>query len=82
MSKPLCKVEQHGEAWACGCCGFTNERTFVRVCKQPCLRGLGDAVERVLIRFGIRKRKGCGCNKRQSWLNQKVPFARNSNDQR
>lgn len=70
----LCKAEQQGESWACVCCGFTNERKFYRKCHKPCLRGLGDLVERTLTRFGIRKRKGCNCAKRQAWLNKAMPF--------
>lgn len=38
------------------------------------MRGLGDAVAAGLERVGIKKRKGCGCGKRQAMLNKLVPF--------
>ena len=38
-------------------------------------RGLGDTIALGLQALGIRKRKGCGCGKRQAWLNRLVPYA-------
>jgi len=37
-------------------------------------RGLGDTVATVLAAVGVKKRKGCGCSKRQAWLNRVVPY--------
>ena len=37
-------------------------------------KGLGDVVAKTLRALGVRKKKGCGCSKRQSTLNQLVPF--------
>ena len=37
-------------------------------------RGLGDTVALGLHAIGIRKRKGCGCGKRQAWLNRTFPY--------
>lgn len=43
-------------------------------CVPPTLRkrikGLGDWIANLLTRIGIRKRPGCGCDKRQAWLNR------------
>ena len=36
-------------------------------------RGLGDVVAATLRDWGIRKRKGCGCDRRQEFLNRLVP---------
>lgn len=41
-------------------------------------RGLGDVLARWFARLGIRKRKGCGCARRQAALNRWFPFARRS----
>ena len=38
------------------------------------MRGLGDVVAAGLERVGIKKRKGCGCGKRQAMLNKLIPF--------
>jgi len=38
------------------------------------IRGLGDVVARTLSAVGIRKKRGCGCGKRQAALNRLVPF--------
>lgn len=32
--------------------------------------GLGDRMCKFLLRLGIRKRPGCGCGRRQAWLNR------------
>ena len=32
-------------------------------------RGMGDIVASVLHRMGVRKKPGCGCERRQKWLN-------------
>ena len=47
-------------------------------------RGLGDTVEKITKATGIKKlteiavkatgAKGCGCNKRKSWLNKQFPY--------
>jgi len=37
-------------------------------------RGLGDTIATVLAAVGVKKRKGCGCSKRQAWLNRVVPY--------
>jgi hypothetical protein len=33
-------------------------------------RGLGDYIAALLVRVGIRKRPGCGCDARRQWLNR------------
>lgn len=38
-------------------------------------RGLGDTVARALARLGFRKRDGCGCPRRQQWLNRLWPYS-------
>jgi hypothetical protein len=43
----------------------------VRVPKETSSeRGLGDFIAALLIRVGIRKRPGCGCEARRKWLNR------------
>jgi len=38
-------------------------------------KGLGDTVEKILGKLGIKQRKkGCGCGKRRDWLNKVVPY--------
>jgi hypothetical protein len=37
-------------------------------------RGLGDVVAKALDAVGIKKQTGCGCGKRQEWLNRVLPF--------
>jgi hypothetical protein len=39
-------------------------------------RGLGDVVADVLAWCGFKKRKTCGCTKRQRLLNRLLPFRR------
>ncbi len=39
-------------------------------------RGLGDTVARFLNWIGIKKRPGCGCERRQEWLNRLFPYRR------
>ena len=43
--------------------------------RTPNPRGLGDTIAIGLAAIGVRKRKGCGCGKRQAWLNRLVPYA-------
>lgn len=44
-----------------------NIQTDRPCCGKP---GLGDSVELALASLGVKKRKGCGCTKRQKKLNQ------------
>lgn len=37
-------------------------------------RGFGDTVAKVLEKVGIKKKEGCGCEKRQEKLNQWFPY--------
>lgn len=72
--------------WFCECCGFDSTHPkagckagqklnrFSRECERPCLRGLGDLFERLLLWIGIKKKPGCGCKRRQAWLNWACPF--------
>lgn len=41
------------------------------------LRGLGDLVAKGTDFLGFKQKPGCGCAKRQEWLNKKLPFSRN-----
>jgi hypothetical protein len=36
--------------------------------------GLGDVVAAATKAVGIKQRQGCGCARRQKWLNEKFPF--------
>jgi len=38
------------------------------------IRGLGDVLAKFFAAIGIKKRKGCGCAKRQNLLNKILPF--------
>jgi hypothetical protein len=54
--------------------------TKIRAINQPAkLQGLGDLVAKIANPIakavGLNKSK-CGCQKRQEWLNQAVPFQR------
>jgi hypothetical protein len=70
-----CELEQREGRYVCrNGCGFSYHKPIRHTCTKPPARGLGDIIERTLTRFGIRKRKGCGCSKRQVWLNKAVPF--------
>lgn len=47
------------------------------------MEGLGDVIEIITVNTGIKKivPKNCtGCRNRRQWLNQKVPFKKNSDD--
>ena len=48
------------------------------------MEGLGDVIEIVTVKTGIKKLapKNCNCQKRRQWLNKKVPFKTNSNGSR
>jgi len=37
-------------------------------------RGFGDTVASVTNALGIKQKEGCGCQKRQEWLNNKLPY--------
>lgn len=37
-------------------------------------RGLGDTLARIFAWFGLKRRKGCGCKRRQKWLNKWFPY--------
>ena len=44
---------------------------------KPKSRGLGDTVAKAIevATFGlVKKKSGCGCDKRQQWLNEKFPY--------
>jgi hypothetical protein len=60
-------------------CGTPNPKTY----SEPPLRGLGDLVERVAEKTGVKAvvekvakatNKDCGCNKRKAMLNRLMPF--------
>ena len=42
--------------------------------KEEKIRGLGDVLAKFFAAIGIKKRKGCGCQKRQNLLNKIFPF--------
>src|SRR5207302_7685407 len=55
----------------CPVCGRAGEPTWHRNCKgKPKKPGWGDALATILKRLGIRPTEGCGCRRRQRWLNQ------------
>lgn len=37
------------------------------------LRGMGDVIEICLSKIGVKKRRGCGCSRRQRLLNKLLP---------
>jgi len=37
-------------------------------------KGFGDTVAALTDLVGIKKTEGCGCKKRQAWLNKKIPY--------
>ena len=44
-------------------------------------RGLGDSIEKITEKTGLKKlsqsltgKKDCGCNKRKAWLNKAFPY--------
>lgn len=37
-------------------------------------RGFGDTVANFLHKVGVKKKKGCGCSKRQEFLNKLIPY--------
>jgi hypothetical protein len=37
--------------------------------------GLGTRLARLFKRLGFQQRPGCGCSKRQRWLDEKVPLS-------
>ncbi len=37
-------------------------------------KGFGDTVAALTDLVGIKKTEGCGCQKRQAWLNKKIPY--------
>lgn len=37
-------------------------------------RGLGDTVAKVLEKAGVKPKRGCGCRKRQAFLNRLFPY--------
>lgn len=39
-------------------------------------RGLGDTVAKVAKAVGIKQKEGCGCQKRQEFLNKLVPYGK------
>lgn len=40
--------------------------------RRPASRGLGDTVEKMTRKMGIKP--CCGCKKRRDWLNKKIPY--------
>ena len=51
----------------CTVCGASVPSADAR---RNCTPGLGDKVASVLSAVGIKKKEGCGCEKRQRWLNE------------
>lgn len=43
------------------------------------LKGLGDLIHKGLELIGIKQKEGCGCQKRQKFLNKLVPFKKRGN---
>lgn len=39
-------------------------------------KGLGDTVAKVAKAVGIKQTEGCGCQKRQEFLNKLVPYGK------
>lgn len=56
-----------------GIIGLTANQPGLPAVVQPA-RGLGDTIASILHAVGIRKRRGCGCGRRQAWLNRIVPY--------
>lgn len=52
---------------------------FLAETSKPCApvgkpRGLGDTVAQGLAWLGVKPKGGCGCSKRQAWLNRLFPY--------
>lgn len=54
--------------------GETPRRISRPINKPQKIRGLGDLVAACLQRLGVKKRKGCGCGRRQAALNRWISF--------
>lgn len=55
----------------CGKCPYHDKpNTELPDGKKVASSGIGDTISKLLRRIGIKKRKGCGCSKRQAKLNQ------------
>lgn len=58
-------------------CKPAGEVKMPKAPPKPRSRGLGDTVAKVIevATFGlVKKKSGCGCDKRQKWLNEKFPY--------
>jgi len=56
---------------------FINERPQLITPPPPkpkAAPGLGSLLAWMFGKAGIRKRAGCGCQRRQEWLDRKVPL--------
>ncbi|MFO0899336.1 MAG: hypothetical protein U0836_18075 [Pirellulales bacterium] len=67
-----CEYERRCDGFACRWCGRAARSLGRRNCLAS--RGLGDSVARVLARFGVHARPGCGCGRRRAWLNRLWPY--------
>lgn len=66
-----------GEVWpaVCDACPWADGKRADGPHGAPVAeRGLGDSVARWLARWGVRKRAGCGCSRRQEKLNRLWPY--------
>ena len=61
------KPAESGKGVICTRCWQPCPVEAPRNCSGP--RGLGDIVASWLLWLGIRKRPGCGCDERKTWLN-------------
>lgn len=74
----LCQTRSdYFDAYEAGRGPGQKQATEMNVKAKPTgMRGLGDLVAAGLSAVGIKKRSGCGCGKRQAWLNRMVPFGK------
>jgi hypothetical protein len=42
----------------------------------PASRGFGDTIAKMAKVVGIEKKPGCGCEKRQEFLNKLIPYGK------
>ena len=69
---------EHGEiVYQCARClrVVVSDRAAIRAACGPRASGVGDTLARALARLPLRKKKDCGCAKRQRTLNSLIPYS-------
>lgn len=80
MAPCIWQSEDPPDHFECRRCGHRTPRAdipvlpYYRTCSVQPPRGFGDTLARWFRRLGVKKRKGCGCNRRQRRLNELLPY--------